>query len=223
MCNQACEVFAQRIREADVRNKRVLEVGSRNVNGSLRVKIEALHPASYLGIDIEQGPGVDELCGIDQLIDRYGEQAFDVIICTEVIEHVRDWRGGIQNLKAVLRPDGALLLTTRSSPFPYHGFPFDFWRFEVEDMRQIFADMTVDAIEPDPSMPGVFVLVRRPAVYAATSLSNIELYSVVSKQRCAEISSLDMLPIWVRWAAGRILPRQFKDAVKRRFPGVSAG
>jgi SAM-dependent methyltransferase len=113
--NKACLEFGIRSLTAhDVRGRTVLEVASRDVNGSLRGHVEGLAPASYLGVDIAAGPGVDEICPVDCLIDRFGPDRFDLVFSTEMLEHVRDWRAALANLKAVTKPGGVLFFTTRS-------------------------------------------------------------------------------------------------------------
>src|SRR5687767_6078311 len=141
MCHQTCIPFARKHLPAEsVRGKNILEVGSRDVNGSLRPFIEALFPSRYLGVDIVAGPGVDELCDVNSLCDRYGAESFDIVVSTELVEHVKDWRGAINNMKLVLKPGGDLLITTRSRGFKVHGYPWDYWRYEPSDMQAIFAD-----------------------------------------------------------------------------------
>jgi SAM-dependent methyltransferase len=154
-----------------------------DVNGSIRPLVQALAPHSYLGVDIEPGPGVDEICDATDLLRRYGRDSFDVVIATELVEHVWDWRRAFANLKGVLAPGGLMLITTRSHGYPYHEAPHDFWRYELEDMRQIFRDMDITALEADPSMPGVFVKASKPAHYRESSLDDVDLFSVISDRR----------------------------------------
>ena len=48
------------------KNKRILEVGSKYVNGSVRPLIEKFcFPREYIGIDIEQGKYVDIVCQLN--------------------------------------------------------------------------------------------------------------------------------------------------------------
>ena len=140
------------------------------------------HPESYLGVDLVPGSGVDVVCDAEVLCARFGPSAFDLVISTEMIEHVRDWRTTVQNLKAVLRPGGHLLLTTRSPGFPYHGWPTDYWRYEPSDMSKIFRDMDVIALDDDPLEPGVFVFARRPANWV-DSTPTLELHSIITGQQ----------------------------------------
>lgn len=152
------DFVAANLTAEEVSGKRVLEVGSYNVNGSVRSIIEPLGPASYLGIDMRDGPAVDLVCDISQRPAPGG--FFDVVVCAEMLEHANDWRACICNMRGSLAPGGVLLLTTRSQGFPLHEYPGDFWRFEKEDIEKIFSDMEIIASERDPLVPGVFIKVK---------------------------------------------------------------
>lgn len=39
---------------------------------------------------------------------------YDVVVCSEVIEHVKNWRLLLNNLKELLKPDGIIILSTQS-------------------------------------------------------------------------------------------------------------
>ncbi len=173
MCNQACMEFGRvNLKEEDIRGKSVIEVGSRDINGSLRPIVEALGPSSYVGVDIQIGPGVDLICDASDLLARFGSERFDVVIACEVVEHVRDWRKAISNFKHILKPGGVVLITTRSKGFRYHAYPFDFWRFEALDMKVIFSDCVIEELERDPVAPGVFIKARRPIAFSENDVSS---------------------------------------------------
>jgi SAM-dependent methyltransferase len=190
MCHWTCITFAaEQLDESSVQGKRVLDVGSRDVNGSVRSTVEALGPAEYLGVDIQDGPGVDELCAVGDLVEHFGPESFDVVISTEMIEHVRDWRGAIENLKAVLKPEGTLFVTTRSIGFHFHGYPSDYWRYEPEDFEAIFSDFDDRVIDTDAVAPGVFIKATKSGRH--TDLSDIALHSVVVNRRAPDITDAE--------------------------------
>jgi hypothetical protein len=54
-------------------------------------------------VDIFPGEGVDEICNAERLVERVGNDAFDV--ATEVLEHVRDWQQVNDHLKCIVRHD----------------------------------------------------------------------------------------------------------------------
>jgi SAM-dependent methyltransferase len=217
MCNRACIEFGRsQLRPDEVAGRDVLEVGSLDVNGSLRSVVEAMGPGRYVGVDLAPGPGVDQICDAGDLMRRFGRASFDVVLCTEVVEHVRDWRGVVANLKGVLKTGGILILTTRSCGFKYHGYPYDFWRYEIGDLQVIFSDLTVLALERDPLAPGVFVKARRPESFVEKDLSNHALHSVLTARRMREIRRRDVVALTVRHRLRRIAPRALRAAVARR-------
>ncbi len=191
MCNKACIDFGKdNFKEDDIRGRSVIEVGALDVNGSLRPVVEFFGPSSYIGVDIAMGRGVDKICKIENLIKEFGCEKFDVVICTEVLEHVKDWREAIHNLKQILKPCGKLLITTRSAGFGYHGYPFDFWRYEISDMKHIFSDFDIDVINNDSALePGVFLSARKPQTFMEKNIKNYELYSIVLNGRSSVVRS----------------------------------
>src|SRR5438094_10543126 len=189
VCNAACILFGFRsISASEVAGKRVLEIGSADRNGSLRPIIESYHPREYVGIDVEPGPGVDRVVEAGQLAHVFGEESFDLVLATETLEHIRDWRGVVSNVKRVCKRGGVVLLTTRSIGFPYHAYPYDFWRYDPGDVRPIFSDMVIVSLEKDSEItPGVFAKIRKPLDFRENDLSNHELYSMVSGRRVRQL------------------------------------
>jgi hypothetical protein len=154
----------EHIESEEVAGKRVLEIGSRNINGSVRPIISAMNPLSYEGIDRKAGFGVDiiEDWGGDGWVSRivkYSEK-YDLVISTEMLEHAEDWRSALYCMKYALKPaTGILILTTRSPGFNLHDLP-DYWRFTLENFRAMFEDMDIVTLQMDPQVPGVFIKAR---------------------------------------------------------------
>jgi len=171
----------------EVRGRRVLEVGSYNVNGSVRPIVQGYGPARYEGVDQTPGPGVDLVMPCERLPELFSApDTFDVVISTEMLEHAKDWRVCMLAMAAVVTPGGLLILTTRSPGFPYHPFPDDHWRFTTAMMAAILPALGLEPLsivdDPDPRAPGVFVKARKPLDWqppAATVLDAIDAVEVI--------------------------------------------
>jgi SAM-dependent methyltransferase len=91
-----------------------------------RPLVEALG-ARYLGADVQQNTAgsVAFRCVADAL--PLGPGTADVVMCTEVLEHVPDPEGALGELRRILKPGGLAVVTT---PFlyPLHEEPWDFQR-----------------------------------------------------------------------------------------------
>jgi SAM-dependent methyltransferase len=148
----------------EVEGRDVLEVGALDVNGTVRPMVEARRPASYVAVDVVDGPGVDRVCDATDLIGSFGMDAFDVVISIEMLEHADDWQAAILSMVAVLRPGGVLVWTTRSPGFAFH-HPPDRWRYTQEAMAEVLDRLGLEplVLADDPEFPGVFVKARKPA------------------------------------------------------------
>ncbi|MEM2900830.1 MAG: methyltransferase domain-containing protein [Thermoplasmata archaeon] len=129
---------AKNLSREEIKGKKVIEIGACNVNGSLQPLLKSWEPAEFVGVDIEKGEGVDVICNAENLVDKFGKESYDVVLSMEVLEHVRDWRKVVSNIKNICKNGGIILITTRSYGFGYHAYPYDFWRFELKDMEDIF-------------------------------------------------------------------------------------
>ncbi|MEC4813516.1 MAG: class I SAM-dependent methyltransferase [Scytonema sp. PMC 1069.18] len=81
----------------------------------------------YVGVDVVQNlQGTVEIVADISAIPL-PDETFDVIICTEVLEHSFEPHKALQELSRLLKPSGAILITT---PFcyPLHEIPYDFSR-----------------------------------------------------------------------------------------------
>lgn len=97
---------------------RVLEQGSRDVNGSPRTLIEPC--ARYIGVDIRPGRGVDVVANAADTTVLPGA-TFDLVVCTEVMEHTADAEGIVRNAHRLLAEGGVYLVTCAGPSRPPHG------------------------------------------------------------------------------------------------------
>jgi SAM-dependent methyltransferase len=167
MCHTSVLTWAADVFGPDlVTGKTVCEVGAYNVNGTVRASIEAHGPESYLGVDIEAGPGVDLVADVGTLPERF-PNGFGLVVSTEMLEHVADWRAAIKSLVRLVAPGGSLAVTTRSPGFPYHPYPIDCWRYPVPLMAEILesSGLKVVSCVPDPEQAGVFAVASKPKTW----------------------------------------------------------
>jgi SAM-dependent methyltransferase len=212
MANISGIVFgAKNLDKTEINGKRVIEVGCCDFNGSIRPLIESWQPSEYIGVDILEHPSVDIICSVEKLEERFGKESFDVVISTEMIEHVRNWKLAISNLKNVCKPGGSILITTRSYGYPCHGYPNDFWRFEIDDMKQIFSDCEILSLEGDYQMPGVFIKVKKGFAFTEKNLDDCCLYSMVTNQREKEIEDSDLTNPYYKKLGMREKIKSLKD------------
>lgn len=83
----------------------------------------------YKSMDVQQNDyeNVDYLGFIDQSLPISNTTKFDLILCTEVLEHVLDWQQSFANFSCLTDKSGYVLITC---PFfyPLHEVPYDYWR-----------------------------------------------------------------------------------------------
>ena len=97
----------------------VIEVGAQDVNGATRYLIPGT-PASWTGIDLVPGPGVDYAGKAEDILPLIKER-FDIAVSTEVLEHAPGWRNIVIGMVNVLHPGGHLVITCAAPGRPEHG------------------------------------------------------------------------------------------------------
>jgi SAM-dependent methyltransferase len=212
MCSIDCILFGTRnLYDEEMRGKDILEVGSYDTNGSLRPFVESRYPRSYVGIDVARGKGVDVLADAENL--PFKPESFDVILSTEVFEHLFNWQRVVSGIKKVCKPNGIILVTTRSIGFNFHEYPRDFWRYEPSDMEFIFSDCQIQSLETD-KRKGVFIRVLKPNDFTENDLSSYALYSMVTGDRISRIDYEDLKS----WHYRKLLTKsRVKGVVRKVF------
>ncbi len=79
-----------------------------------------------------------------------------------------------------------IYITTRSKGFGYHAYPYDFWRYEIKDIRRIFSDFKIISLRKDTE-PGILLKAQKPKNWKPKDLSKISLYSMLLGKRTRSI------------------------------------
>jgi SAM-dependent methyltransferase len=157
----------EQVAQLDLDGRFILEVGSRDLNGSIRHHFPTSEEAdNYLGVDIAPGDGVD-LVLPDDTLDAVRFRSFGVVVSCETLEHARRPWLLCEQMIDRLAAGGVLLLTARGNGYPYHGEPYheDWWRFMPGALSMLCRDYLgladVEEIEDPqtepPGGPGVFL------------------------------------------------------------------
>jgi len=94
-----------------------------------------------LDIDVDSGADyIADLCSTNSNI--ISDDNFDIIVCTEVLEHTINPFNAVAEIKRILKPGGKVCV---SVPFNFriHGPLPDCWRFTEHGLRQLFYDFDV--------------------------------------------------------------------------------
>lgn len=103
----------------------VVEIGARNVNGSLR----AIAPSHvrYIGVDLAEAPGVDVVLA-DPYKLPFADESIDVVLSSSCFEHSEFFWESFIEIQRVLKSDGLLYMNVPSNG-DFHRYPVDCWRF----------------------------------------------------------------------------------------------
>jgi SAM-dependent methyltransferase len=106
----------------------------------------------YIATDCFEHPNIDVVSDIHHLTDVFQPGSFDFVICTDVLEHIPHPWEAVQELYAVLKPGGTLLLTT---PLNYRlhtdEHVRDYWRMSADGLRVLLQEIAgFDEVEITP-------------------------------------------------------------------------
>jgi SAM-dependent methyltransferase len=91
--------------------------------------------SEYVGVDVVENPAADLLGCVESLPVEDG--TFDVVLCTQVLEHCDDPAQAVRELRRVTAPGGRVLASTHGVQV-YHPSPVDYWRWTHEGLRRLF-------------------------------------------------------------------------------------
>jgi SAM-dependent methyltransferase len=98
------------------KEKRVLEIGSRSINGTVRGFFK---DCDYTGVDAVEGDCVD-VVGEAHKLD-YAPKSFDVVISAECLEHDPYWPLTVEKMCQWVKEPGLLVITCATTGRQEHG------------------------------------------------------------------------------------------------------
>lgn len=125
------------LRIPDWAGKLVLDVGSRNINGSYRSMVELLG-ATYTGLDIVKGENVDVVTSLPYTYP-FEDESFDGVICGNMLHQVPHPWQLFSEMVRVLKPGGLLAVVTVWK-WGEASYPEDYFRFMPMGLYTLFAD-----------------------------------------------------------------------------------
>jgi SAM-dependent methyltransferase len=107
-------------------NGLVIDIGGRDVNGSLRSTFE-MKGMKYVCIDMETDPSVDIVVPPGEKLP-FEDGSVDLIVSTSCFEHDPCFWMTFKEMTRIIKQSGYIYINAPSSG-PYHCYPGDNWRF----------------------------------------------------------------------------------------------
>jgi len=90
----------------------------------------------YVGVDVGDNPDADVLIQPGEKLS-FKNNEFDIILSSQVLEHVEDVDSYMKECNRVLKDNGLLMLSTHGT-WQYHAAPYDFNRWTSVGLKSLF-------------------------------------------------------------------------------------
>ncbi len=93
--------------------------------------------SEYVGVDVVENPAAELRGSVEDL--PVPDASFDLVLCTQVLEHCDDPRQAVAELRRVTAPGGRVLASTHGTQV-YHPSPQDYWRWTHAGLGRLFEE-----------------------------------------------------------------------------------
>lgn len=133
----------KKARENVAPGSRILDIGAGDAPYA-RYFSNARYETADLAIYDKSYADLTYVCDVTALPVR--NESYDIVICTQVLEHVRDPLSALTEISRVLKPGGQAWL---SAPFFYeeHEIPYDFFRFTKYGWKHLATQARLSIME----------------------------------------------------------------------------
>ena len=160
------------------------------------------HASQYVGVDVVENPAAELRGPVEAL--PVEDASFDIVLCTQVLEHCDDPAQAVRELRRVTAPGGRVLASTHGVQV-YHPSPQDYWRWTHAGLRRLF--------EEHAEWESVDVA---PGAGTATTLAMLlGIYVEIGLRR----TPLARAPVWLLNRAGAGLDRRVRS-LREPVPGA---
>src|SRR4051812_26542930 len=149
--------------------KKVLEVGSKYINGSVR---KYFYFCNYTGVDIGSGKGVDISGRLSEVVSKLNPK-YQTVISTEALEHDFEWQNSLKLMYDLLEDEGLLIITCAGPHRGEHGTARSEGKMSP-DTNDYYGNVSVEDFEQvlPPALFNTYVL-----QYAAGK-SDLQFYGI---------------------------------------------
>jgi len=124
---------------------KVIEIGSQDVNGSLREICP--EDFEYIGLDFQPAKGVDIVLD-DPYKIPFQDESVDIVLSSSCFEHSEMFWLVFLEVMRVLRPNGLFYLNAPSAG-NFHQFPVDCWRFYPDSGKALIKWCRRNGLNPE--------------------------------------------------------------------------
>ncbi len=103
---------------------------------------------SLIGVDVGNNPHADILINPGEKLS-FNDNEFDIVLSSQVLEHVEDVERYMQETKRVLKPNGILLLSTHGT-WQYHASPYDYYRWTSMGLKTLMKKHSFETTKFEP-------------------------------------------------------------------------